>query len=300
MMRRFVTGLALVSACFFCASAALAAPGTVQMLGQAPQNPDAPGDPLAVVPVSVPSPTGIGVSIAVDCDGVLYYTNYFEGVLHSMTATGTHIASVALTAAGAGVYIDEMAWDNDRGALWGATPTSPATIYKIDPATGACTDPFTGMGGYSLTDGLAYDDSDDSIWHSSDVSTEIYHFATDGTFLGILTPVDGAGSPLGSVSGVCVGLGDRLYIGRDGLGEIDIISKSTGVLISSFATPGGRDEGLECDPLNFAPALALWSKDAYNNLVTAIEVEDETCACGGATGVDQTTWGQLKSKSMVR
>lgn len=296
MQRKFVTGLALLSACVLGASAAFAAPGTVESQGGDPVIPDVPGDALAVVPVSVASPSGIGVSIAADCDGDLYYTNYGDPTLHKMTAAGAHISSVGLTLGGSPISIGEITWDNDRAVLWGATDvSSPVMIYKIDPATGVCSGGFAGQQGITLTDGIAYDDGDDSIWHSTDVSTDIAHFLTDGTALPSLTPVDAGGSPLGSISGVCVGLGDRLYIGRDGLGEIDLINKSTGVLISSFATPGGRDEGLECDRINFAPLVALWSKDAYNNLVTAIEVEPGTCACGGAISTESSTWGQIKS-----
>ena len=80
-----------------------------------------------------------------------------------------------------------------------------------------------------------------------------------------------------------VGVGDLLYLGRNGLVEIVQVKKSNGDYIGSFASPGGaRDEGLECDPVNFAPKLALWSRE-FNSpgFISAIEIEGGTCTCGG-------------------
>jgi hypothetical protein len=135
-----------------------------------------------------------------------------------------------------------------------------------------------------FTDGLAYDSGDDSLWWSDDVSTTIDHqSATTGAPLAgsPLTPTDAGGSPLGSLSGVLRGVGDLLYLGHNGNGEIIKVKASDGTFISLFASPGGRDEDLECDPINFYPKTAIWSKDAYNNQITAIEVETDTCACAG-------------------
>jgi len=258
----------------------------------------APGDELSTITVAVPSPSGIGVSVAADCEGNLYYTNYTSPFLHKIAADGSLIATVPLTLAGTSVTIGEMSWDNDRGILWGAGDTSiPVPVYQIDPVTGDVTYMFDGMSDWlSLTDGFAYDGHDGTVWHSTDVSTRVDHFAADGTPLGSITPLDAAGAPLGSISGLMVGTGDLFYCGRNGLGEIVIVTKSTGAFITSFATVGGRDEGLECDAVNFSPTLAVWSKDAYDDSITAMEVEDGTCVCGGApTAIEQTTWGQIKS-----
>jgi hypothetical protein len=88
------------------------------------------------------------------------------------------------------------------------------------------------------------------------------------------------GSRLGSISGVTVGKGDILYLGRNGYGEIVKITKA-GDYLGIFASPSGRDEDLECDLISFAPKEVLWSKDAYGDYADAIEVEVGTCVCGG-------------------
>lgn len=258
----------------------------------------APGDELATITVPVPSPSGIGVSVAADCEGNLFYTNYGDPNLHKIAADGTLIETVPLTMGGTSITMGEIAWDNDRELLWGAGDSPfPVPVYQIDPTTGVATYMFDGMSdGFTLTDGIAYDGHDGTIWHSTDVSDRVDHFAADGTPLGSITPMDPAGGVLGEISGVMVGTGDLFYIGRNGSGEIVVVSKTTGDYISSFATIGGRDEGLECDAVNFAPTLAVWSKDAYDDTITAMEVEGGTCVCGGApTATEQTTWGRIKS-----
>jgi hypothetical protein len=241
---------------------------------------DTVGQGLAVITVPVLSPTGIGVSIAADCRGLLYYTNYGVARLYKMTATGVLVDSVDLvSAAGSPVYIDEMSWDEGRQRLWGGEDATFG-IYLIDPVTGMSVFQFTGQVGlYPITDGLAYDPTDGTIWHSPDVSSSISHFSAGGVLLGTLIPLGPGGSPDLDISGLCAGTGNRLYVGHDGQGRISIVDKTTGAWISDFYTPGGRDEGLECDAINFAPDLVIWSKDAYNDMVTAIQVEAGTCAC---------------------
>ncbi len=64
------------------------------------------------------------------------------------------------------------------------------------------------------------------------------------------------------------------------------IKKSDGSFIGSFSSPSGRDEDLECDIVNFPGKTAVWSKDAYNNTITAFEIEPGTCACSGGAVVD--------------
>jgi hypothetical protein len=48
--------------------------------------------------------------------------------------------------------------------------------------------------------------------------------------------------------------------------------------------------------MNFLPKLALWSKDAYNDQITAIEVEPRTCNCGGVVPTVPSTWGSMKAR----
>jgi hypothetical protein len=241
---------------------------------------DSVGQDMRTIAVPVPSPFGVGVSIAADCRGMLYYTNYLAPVLYKMNSFGVLVDSVMLlTAAGGPVNIDEMSWDEGRQMLWGGEDAT-FNIFLIDPTTGLCTFEFLGqVGQFPITDGLAFDPTDGTIWHSPDVSSFISHFSAAGVLLGTLIPLDALGNADGAISGICVGTNNRMYVGHDGFGRISIVDKTTGLWISDFATPGGRDEGLECDAINFAPNLVIWSKDAYNNTVTAIQVENGTCVC---------------------
>jgi len=257
-----------------------------------------PGDPLGVT--TVPYPGSLGVSVAVNCDRVIYYTNYLDPYLYKTDKTGAALGILPLTdgATGAPLTLGEMAWDNTTGTLWAGTDNvDPHRVYTVNPATGVCTFRFAcpEAVGFALTDGFGYDAGDNTIWISPDVSTEIFHYTIAGVYLGSVIPKDASGNPLGSVSGVTVGLGNTLYIGRNGFGQIYRIDKTTGAFISVFASPGGRDEGLECDQFSYFPKFTLWSKDAYNNTITAIEVDPATCGCGGVTPADKSSWGRVKA-----
>ena len=253
------------------------------------------GDTLAVVTVPNLSPSGIGIGIAVDCayPANLYYTNTGSDLLHKMTATGVHISSTPMTDAATGnpISFGAIAWDNSRQLLWGGTDrddAQPVDIYQIDPTTGVATYQFSAVSvTFGFSDGLAYDGIGDTLWVSDDISNNIDHFQADGVYLGTLTPANAAGGTLSDISGVLVGKGDLLYLGRNGWGEIVQVKKSDGSFIASFATVGGRDEDLECDVVSFPGKTAVWSKDAYDDTVTALEVEAGTCACGGGGGIGE-------------
>jgi len=256
-----------------------------------------PGTQVAKITVPV-APSFLGVGIAVDCNRNLYYTYYLVPTLYKIDKFGTLLASYPLTEpSGASVTIGEISWDDVLGVLWGATDSeTPRRVFKINPNTGVATYQFTMPldGGIDLVDGLAYDASDNSLWISSDVSTDVLHFTAGGTYLGLITPKDAGGSPLGSISGLSVGLGNILYVGRNGFGQIIQVNKTNGNFIASFFSPGGRDEGLECDRNNFSPKTVLWSKDAYDNTITAIEIDPLTCSCGGITPTRPSSWGSIK------
>jgi hypothetical protein len=245
----------------------------------------APGDLIRNVDLPVP---GFGVSVAVDCNGTIYYT-IGDTTLYSMDADGNLLGQVPIVdAAGQGLRIDEMSFQNSGGAgtLWGCQHGSdPVVVYTIDPSSGAAALAFTSVTNSVGTyrDGIAFDGSDSTIWISGDVSTTIEHYQLDGTFINQITPKNSGGGNLGSISGVQVGVGDLLYLGQDGSVTIVQVKKSNGDWIADFASPGGaRDEGLECDPVNFAPKLALWSREANSpGFISAIEIEPNTCGCGG-------------------
>jgi hypothetical protein len=250
----------------------------------------APGDLLRDIVTPVNPGTAIG--IAADCEDptTLFYTTSFGATLHKMDDLGAVIgAPIPITdsATGAPVSIGAIQWDQGRGVLWGGTDSagSPVSIYIINPATGVATYQFTTTtGGFGFTDGIGYDGGTDTVYVSDDVSTVIdEHNATSPhALVRTLTPVDAGGTPLGSISGVIVGKGDLLYLGRSGLDVVDQVKKSDGTFIAGgFATTRFRVEDLECDLNSFAPLEVIWVKDAFNGHVAAFEVEPGTCQCGG-------------------
>ena len=258
----------------------------------------APGDLITNVPLPV---AGFGVSVGVDCDGNVYYTLQNDPHLYKMDKLGNLLASPVVTdsASGAALAMDEMAWDNGRKIFWAQQHNShPIRVYKLDPATGIATFSFTSVSdnpASTFCDGIAYDASDDTLWISADISTTVEHYrACDGVLLGQIIPKNAVGGALGSISGVIVGVGDQLYLGQDGFKQIVRVRKSDGGFIASFASPGGvRDEGLECDAVNFAPKLVLWSRDAGDfgptpGFMAVIELEPGTCACQSACPGDIT------------
>ena len=238
--------------------------------------------------VSLPV-AGVGVSVAVDCSGNVYYTLNASNNLYKMDNAGTLLGTTPImTAAGGSVVVDEFAWDETRHVLWAQEHgTSPINIYQVNPTTGIATFQFAaGSSIGTFRDGIAYDGTDDSLWISGDVSSVIDHVkCSDGTPASPaqITPKNAGGGTLGSISGVIVGQGDLLYLGQNGNQQIVQVKKSDGSFLSVFASPGGaRDEGLECDPVNFSPKLALWSRE-FNSpgFASVIELAPGTCSCGG-------------------
>ncbi len=261
-----------------------------------------PGDRIDSVDMAVPSASGIGIGVAVDCNSpaTMYYTNSYDTLLYSMTTAGVHIGSVRMfdVATSLPMSFGAISYDLSRQKLWGGTDMSgnPLSVYLIDPVTGSCTNMFTMSvaGCCGFCDGIAIDDNGQTIWVSDDVANFIEHWNVSGVpfLIGTLYP-DSSGTSIGQISGIAIGKGDRLYLGRDGLSKITAVTKSTGAFISEFATTYGRVEDLECDLTTFAPKEVLWSKDAYLDFVEAFEVEDGTCVCGGGAIPTLTEWGMI-------
>jgi hypothetical protein len=257
-----------------------------------------PGSLIASVTLPV---AGNGVSIAADCNSPtpnLYYTNGGDATLYITNKFGANIGShPILSPSGAPVFIDEMAFDRFNDILWGVEHNSnPENVWTINPSTGAATFAFVSVTNSvgTFRDGLAYDANDNTLWISGDISTTIEHYTSTGTFLNQITPTNASGANLNDISGVQVGIGDLLYLGQNGFGNIIRVKKSDGSFIGSFASPGGRDEGLECDPNSF-PQLVLWSRDFLTPTIDAIELEPGTCQCGGVTPTRQQSWGKVKA-----
>lgn len=260
-----------------------------------------PGTLLATVPVAIPSPIGVGIGVAVDCKNpaTMYYTNSFSPLLHSMTTSGIHLASVLLFDAATSdpITFGAITWDESRGMIWGGTDNggSPIKVYLIDPVTGACTYKFTATTvGVGFSCGIAMD-RDQTLWVGDDIADIVEHWDVSGApvLIGTITPKDPTGGVLGLLSGIAVGKGDRLYLGRNGMKEIVAVTK-TGNYITHFATTSGRVQGLACDMVTFAPLEVIWAKDSYDDIVEAFEVESGTCDCAGAGDIPTLTeWGMI-------
>src|SRR5438477_7163513 len=120
--------------------------GLLLLLAGAPLSQAAPGDLVAVVPL--PTTPGFGVSVAVDCDGNVYYTQQQpdDAHLYKMNKNGTLLASPIIrdSASGAQLFMDEMSWDNGRKVLWaGQHSSNPIRVYRVNPSTGVATFAFT-------------------------------------------------------------------------------------------------------------------------------------------------------------
>ncbi len=230
--------------------------------------PGGPGAPVAKINVPVPSSSCCGISVGFD-GKYIYYSNYLDHRLFAIEPDGSLFNTLQT-----GLDITAMAWDAGRQRMW-AYNADDGFVYLVNLTDGSSTKKFQVVS----FDGLAYDAGDDTLWSSPDASGPIYHYKSDGTLIKTLN----ISFPN---SGLAVG-GSVLYAGSNGQGNIYKINKLTGEILSTFATPGGRDEDLECDNISFAPRTVMWSKDAYNNTISAFEVESGTCIFGGAADDDK-------------
>jgi hypothetical protein len=88
-------------------------------------------------------------------------------------------------------------------------------------------------------------------------------------------------------SGIAVG-GSLLYLANNGGQQIYQVDKSFSPGPALFAEFPARLEDLECDNITFgggpSPKAAIWSVDAYDNIVNAWEIPDGSCTFGGGGG----------------
>ncbi|MEX1358038.1 MAG: hypothetical protein WD981_05390 [Gaiellaceae bacterium] len=222
----------------------------------------------------------VGVGIAFDGTNLLISCYSDNTVTAIDPADGSQVGIHSITGASS---LGALAWDNGRGLLWACSAFNQ--VGTIDLATNAFTYAFTIAGSGVLDkgcfDGLAYDGADDTLWASGDVSRTVEHFSITGTELS--SNDIGLGDCNGGYasSGIAVG-GPLLYLANNGCAQIyrapkDFSSESL------FATFPARLEDLECDNLTFASIGkdAIWSIDAYDNILNAWEIPAESCIFGG-------------------
>jgi hypothetical protein len=169
-----------------------------------------------------------------------------------------------------------------------APSTVPVELFAGEP----------GLSAAVICDGIAWDAVDNRVYQSPDVFHTVYRFTEtgepaledigDGSSSTVSVPESCNG---GGASGVAVS-GDSLYLGCANDPEIYRVDKRTGEILEVFGSPQLRTEDLECDPVTFAAEQkdVLWTKDATDNNVIAVEVARGTCGgsapiVGGVAGL---------------
>jgi hypothetical protein len=230
-------------------------------------------------------------SVGLAFDGTTLY--YLKGGFAAYDRLGTcdtdGVEGADIPISGESDVISTIAYDASRDLLWAATielPGEERDIYQINKNTGVATFQFTAIATSigTLTDGLAYDGQDDSIWITGDVSSVISHYRTDGTVIGIDLPVPALAGGQHAISGVAAGV-DVLYLGHNGIPVISKHLKSDLSKLAEFSTGVGRTEDLECDPDTFPGIDVVWSTDLGTPILEAFEVADGTCPLGGGGAV---------------
>lgn len=254
-----------------------------------------PGTLLSTV--SLPGQGGsVSGTLAVTGFGTHYITtrSFSGGPIDIYTpCLGAVCAATLVAFKTIGPSVSGLAFDPTRTTatnvfVWGVDSHN---IYLIDLGDPTVSGPVVsqtllcnaGNPGSSLTDGVAYDASDDTLYYSPDVNLSVFQISLgvpNGppcTLLNTISPQDAAGVADGSVSGVAIGAPGTLYIARNGAAEIRQVFNPSGVFIQQFATTSGRVEALTCDPNTYAPLEAILAKDAFAGIYEAFEVEPGTC-----------------------
>lgn len=234
----------------------------------------------------------IGVGIAFDGTNLLISCYSDNTVTAINPADGSQVAVHSISGASS---LGALAWDNGRGLLWACSGFY--TVGTIDLTTNVFTAAFSGDWSNGCFDGLAYDAADDTIWASQDVSSHVEHWSVTGTLLSS-TSISGLIGACGS-SGIAVG-GAKLYLANNGCSQIYEAAKdfSSSTLFASFPA---RLEDLECDNVTFVGAgkAAIWSIDAYDNILNAWEIPTGACLFGGGGGEPPAAEGRMTGGGSV-
>ncbi len=247
----------------------------------------ADGTTLRQIVAQVPS-CSIGTGIAFDGEN-LYLSCWYTNDLYVVDpADGALIDTVSVTGVSG---MGALAWDRARSQMWVCTyPSETVALVSINGSTGSAATQFTPAGG--CIDGLAYDGGDDSVFTSGDVDSVIYHYDAQG---GLLDSRSVAGSLGGcGSSGIAIGGGD-LFLANNGCSQIYRVANEQNAVPVLFATYPERLEDLECDDVTFAGQgkAAIWSKDAYDPVLNAFELNAGDCGFGGVGSGDDFVYVAL-------
>ena len=213
----------------------------------------------------------IGTGLAFDGTNLLLSCWYDSKIVAVSPVDGHQVAVNNISGASG---FGAIAWDSGRGVLW-ACQNAGSFVGTIDMTTNTFTPLFNTSG---CTDGLAYDGSDDTIWSSADAAPTTEHYSITGTLLSS-HPWGGGLGGYGN-SGIAVG-GPLLYLANNGGSQIYTSPKDFSSAPTLFASFPARLEDMECDNISFPGKGAMWSKDAYDNVLNAWEIPDGSCIFGG-------------------
>jgi hypothetical protein len=174
-----------------------------------------------------------------------------------------------------------LGYDATRN-LWVITSPASDRVYQVDLA-GAVVNSWATPGTGPV--GAAYDQSRDLYW-MTDFSTNQLYSISPATGL----PGPAFAAPAGTrLAGTGYNRGDDIlfYHGRDQAMSY-CMSAATGQLLYSFPVPfggGNNGQGAGCDPVTGNG----WLSHFEQPYLYCVE------SCGGATPVETTTWGVIKS-----
>ena len=122
----------------------------------------------------------------------LFYTNYRNRHIYVINTSGGLVSILSPVVNGSLIQYASLAWQqtDSGGILWGGRYDGSGYVDKIDPNTGTVTPVFqfhfpSGVGCFNqptgFIDGLAVDDSDNTLWLGDDATHTLYHVGMDGT-----------------------------------------------------------------------------------------------------------------------
>lgn len=236
----------------------------------------ADGTTLRQLTAQVPS-CSIGTGVAFDGTN-LYLSCWYSNNLYSVSPTDGHlVATIPVNNVNG---MGALAYDASQQAFWACDHANEdILLITISNGAGNAVHKFHPTGG--CIDGLAYDGTDQTLFASGDVAQTVYHYHTDGQLIdsrNVSNSLGGCGN-----SGIAVG-GKYLFLSNDGCSQIYVVDKTQNDAIPQlFANYPARLEDLECDDVTFRSEgkTAIWSKDAYDSVLNAFELNTGDCGYGG-------------------
>lgn len=221
-------------------------------------------------------PCDISTGIAFDGQDLLVSCWYTNELYVIDTTDGSLLDTIVVSDLSG---IGALAWDRGRSQVWACDyPSESVYLITISGSTATAEFKFTPSDG--CIDGVAYNGEDDSLFTSGDVRPTVYHYAVDGTLL----DTRDVGGKIGDCnnSGIAIGGGD-LFLANNGCQEIWRVANEQDAVPELFASYPARLEDLECDDVTFAGEgkAAIWTKDAYDAVINAFELNPGDCGYGG-------------------